>query len=99
MQHLLHIPTRIGAEDGLFPRPSGTMPPPCTKPKGEEGVEADGELMLEDASSIRKRLWRMARYAQDAADEEDFIVSNDHPQSFYAASQDLMLSITEIWQQ
>ncbi len=41
----------------------------------------------------------MARYAQDAADEEDIIVSNDHPQPFYAASQYLRLSITEIWQQ
>jgi hypothetical protein len=30
-------------------------------------VEADRELILEDARSIQERLWRMARYAQDAA--------------------------------
>jgi hypothetical protein len=32
----------------------------------EEGVEADRELILEDARSIRERevLWTMARYAQ-----------------------------------
>jgi Mg2+ and Co2+ transporter CorA len=34
----------------------------------EEGVEADRELMLEDASSLRDSLWRIARYAQDAAE-------------------------------
>jgi valyl-tRNA synthetase len=31
-------------------------------------MEADGELMLEDARSIREGLWRMARYVQDAAE-------------------------------
>jgi hypothetical protein len=30
-------------------------------------VEADRELILEDARSIQERLRRMARYAQDAA--------------------------------
>jgi len=29
-------------------------------------VEADRELMLEDLSSLRDALWRIARYAQDA---------------------------------
>jgi hypothetical protein len=37
----------------------------------EEGVEADRELILEDARSIRERLWRMARLAQDAAESLD----------------------------
>jgi hypothetical protein len=32
----------------------------------EEGVEPDCELILDDARSIRERLWRMARLAQDA---------------------------------
>lgn len=30
-------------------------------------MEADCELILEDARSISEELWRMARYAQDAA--------------------------------
>jgi hypothetical protein len=37
----------------------------------EEGVEADRELILEDARPIRERLWRMARLAQDAAESLD----------------------------
>ena len=31
-------------------------------------MEADRELMLEDARSIRGGLWRMARYAQEAGE-------------------------------
>jgi hypothetical protein len=31
-------------------------------------VEADRELILEDARSIQEGLWRIARYAQDAAE-------------------------------
>ena len=31
-------------------------------------MEADRELMLKDARSIREGLWRMARYAQEAAE-------------------------------
>ena len=30
-------------------------------------MEADRELILEDARSIQEGLWRIARYAQDAA--------------------------------
>jgi hypothetical protein len=35
-------------------------------------MESDHELMLEDARSIREELWRMARYAQDAAELADY---------------------------
>ena len=31
-------------------------------------MEADRELLLKDARSIREGLWRMARYAQEAAE-------------------------------
>jgi hypothetical protein len=31
-------------------------------------MEADRELMSEDARSIREGLWRMARYTRDAAE-------------------------------
>jgi hypothetical protein len=34
-------------------------------------VEADRELILEDAGSISEGLWRMARYAQNAAESLD----------------------------
>jgi hypothetical protein len=37
----------------------------------EEGVEADRELILEDARSIREGLWRMAQVVQDAAESLD----------------------------
>jgi hypothetical protein len=40
-------------------------------PKGGEGVEADRELMMEDARSIRDGLWLIARYAQEAAELMD----------------------------
>jgi hypothetical protein len=39
--------------------------------EGGEGVESDRELMLEDACSISEGLWRMARLAQQAAEEMD----------------------------
>ena len=54
------------AEDGLLPCTSGTMLPTRSLPKAGEGVEADLELMLDDARSLRDALWRMARYAHDA---------------------------------
>ena len=34
----------------------------------EDSVEADRELILEDARPIQEGLWRIARYAQDAAE-------------------------------
>jgi hypothetical protein len=34
----------------------------------EESVEADRELILEDARTIREELWRMARLTQEAAE-------------------------------
>jgi hypothetical protein len=37
----------------------------------EDGMEADRELMPEDARSIREGLWRMARYAHGAAEALD----------------------------
>jgi hypothetical protein len=40
-------------------------------PKGGEGVEADRELILEDARSISEGLWRMAQLLQDAAESLD----------------------------
>jgi len=51
-----------------LPCPSDTMPSTRSQPKGREGVEADSDLMLEDARSIREGLWRMARYTRDAAE-------------------------------
>ena len=63
----LHSPTPIRAEHSLFSRPSDTMSRRVANPR-EEGLEADRELMLEDARSIREGLWRMARYAQEAAE-------------------------------
>ncbi len=40
-------------------------------------MEADRELMLEDARSIREGLWRMARYAQDAAEALDSRIEDE----------------------
>lgn len=37
-------------------------------PKRKEGEAADREPRLEDARSIRDAMWRIARYAQDAAE-------------------------------
>jgi hypothetical protein len=37
----------------------------------EEGLDSDRDLMLEDARSILDGLWRMARFAQDAAESLD----------------------------
>ena len=34
----------------------------------KDSVEADRKLILEDARSIQEGLWRIARYAQDAAE-------------------------------
>jgi hypothetical protein len=43
----------------------------------EEGVEADRELIQEDARSIREGLWRMARLAQDAAESLDVRIEGE----------------------
>ena len=43
----------------------------------EEGVEADRELILEDARSIREGLWRMAQLAQDAAESLDVRIEDE----------------------
>jgi hypothetical protein len=40
-------------------------------------VEADRELMLEDARSIREGLWRMAQLAQDAAESLDSRIEDE----------------------
>jgi hypothetical protein len=44
----------------------------------EEGVEADRELILEDARSIRERLWRMAQLSQDAAEALDARIEEEN---------------------
>lgn len=67
MSSVLHSPTPIRAEHSLFSRPSDTMSRRVANLR-EEGLEADRELMLEDARSICEGLWRMARYAQEAAE-------------------------------
>ena len=67
MSSVLHSPTPIRAEHSLFSRPSDTMSRRVAN-RREEGLEADRELMLEDARSICEGLWRMARYAQEAAE-------------------------------
>jgi hypothetical protein len=51
--------------------------PPVYQTKGGESVEADRELMLEDARSIREGLWRMARYAHDAAEALDSRIEDE----------------------
>jgi hypothetical protein len=40
-------------------------------------VEADHELILQDAGSIRQGLWRIARYAQDAAEKLDARIEDE----------------------
>jgi hypothetical protein len=40
-------------------------------------VEADRDLMLEDARSICEGLWRMAQYAQDAAETLDARIEDE----------------------
>jgi hypothetical protein len=40
-------------------------------------VEADRELMLEDARSIREGMWRMAQLAQDAAETLDARIEDE----------------------
>jgi hypothetical protein len=40
-------------------------------------VESDRELILEDARSIRERLWRLARLAQDAAEAMDSRIEDE----------------------
>jgi hypothetical protein len=42
------------------------------------GVEADRELRLEDARSIREGLWRMAELAQDAAEALDARIEEEN---------------------
>jgi ferric-dicitrate binding protein FerR (iron transport regulator) len=54
-----------------LPRPVTQWPQRVVANLREEGVEADRELMLEDASSLRDALCRIARYAQDAAELMD----------------------------
>jgi hypothetical protein len=41
-------------------------------------VEPHRELILEDARSIRERLWRMARLAQDAAESLDARIEEEN---------------------
>jgi hypothetical protein len=40
-------------------------------------MEADRDLMPEDARSIRKGMWRMARYTQDAAEALDSRIEDE----------------------
>jgi hypothetical protein len=40
-------------------------------------VEAKRELILEDASSIREGLWRMARHTQDVAESLDSRIEDE----------------------
>jgi hypothetical protein len=40
-------------------------------------VESDGELMLQDAGSIRQGLWLMARLARDAAETLDTRIEDE----------------------
>ena len=77
ISRILHTPTSVRAEDGLFARLSDTMPPPYSQPKGGEGVKADRELILEDAGSICEGLWCMARYVQDAAEALDSRIEDE----------------------
>jgi hypothetical protein len=44
----------------------------------EDGVEADRELILEDARSIREELWRMAQLVQDAAEVLDARIEDEN---------------------
>jgi hypothetical protein len=53
----------------------------------EEGVEPDRELILEDARSIRERLWRMAHLAQDAARSLDARIEDEALDSLAEAVQ------------
>jgi hypothetical protein len=45
-------------------------------------MEADRELILEDAHSIREGLWHMARYAQDAAEAMDARIEDEDLNGF-----------------
>jgi len=40
-------------------------------------MQPDHELMLEDARSVRESLWRMARYAQNAAESLDAKIEDE----------------------
>jgi hypothetical protein len=40
-------------------------------------MEADRELILEDARSISEKLWLMARYAQDAAESLEATIATE----------------------
>jgi hypothetical protein len=44
----------------------------------EEGVEADRELILEDARSIHEGLWRMAQLAEDAVESLDARIEDEN---------------------
>jgi hypothetical protein len=43
----------------------------------EQGVKSERELILEDARSIRDRLWRLARLTQDAAESLDARIEDE----------------------
>jgi hypothetical protein len=45
--------------------------------EGGEGVEADRELILEGARSIRDAMWRIAQRAQDAAETLDVSIEDE----------------------
>ncbi len=73
---ILHIPTRKRTEDKLFPAPVTQRPRRVANPR-EEDVEVDRELILEDAGLIREGLWRIARYAQNAAEALDSRIEDE----------------------
>ncbi len=54
-----------------------TQCPQCVASVREEGVEADRELMLEDARLIREGLWRMVCCTQDAAESLDLRIEDE----------------------
>jgi hypothetical protein len=55
----------------------GENMPTTRSREGGDGVEADRELMMEDARSISEGMWRMARLAQDAAEALDSRIEDE----------------------
>jgi hypothetical protein len=53
------------------------MPATRSLPEGGDVVEADPELILEDARSIREGLWRIAQLAQDTAETLDARIEDE----------------------
>jgi hypothetical protein len=53
----------------------------------KDGVEADRELILEDARSIQETLWRIARYAQDAAESLGARIEDENLNGMTEASE------------